>query len=285
MKHVALNPVSLKNHPSVNEMWVQDLIAEEPSMLGIGDVVLRDRERKQPHAGRLDLLLQDSDSGRRYEVELQLGDTDESHIIRTIEYWDLERKRYPQYEHCAVLIAEHVTGRFLNVVSLFNGFIPIMALQMTAYKVDDGLALTFTRVIDEMPLGPVDEDEVEEPTDRSYWEKKGTKATMGLMDNLLHLIGEIAPGYEPKYNKFYVGLSKDGTTNNFAIFKPRRKSVLVEVRLPKSETVSQGIEDSGLEALDYTKWGRYRFRVSPDELEPNREFLRGLFKQAEAIAR
>jgi hypothetical protein len=44
----------------------------------------------------LDLLLQDADGNRRYEVEVQLGKTDESHIIRTIEYWDIERKRYPQ---------------------------------------------------------------------------------------------------------------------------------------------------------------------------------------------
>ncbi len=39
-------------------------------------------------AGRLDLLLQDANQ-RRYEVEIQLGATDESHIIRTIEYWDI----------------------------------------------------------------------------------------------------------------------------------------------------------------------------------------------------
>lgn len=42
-------------------------------------------------------------------------------MIRTIEYWDIERKRYPQYEHCAVIIAEDITSRFLNVIQLFNG--------------------------------------------------------------------------------------------------------------------------------------------------------------------
>jgi hypothetical protein len=65
----------------------------------------RDKERIQPRAGRLDLLLQDVEAKRRYEVEVQLGPTDKTHIIRTIEYWDIERKRYPQYEHCAVLVA------------------------------------------------------------------------------------------------------------------------------------------------------------------------------------
>jgi hypothetical protein len=70
-------------------------------ILGLGDLELRQKERIHPHAGRLDLLLQDSED-RRYEVELQLGSTDETHIIRTIEYRDNERKRYPRYDHRSV---------------------------------------------------------------------------------------------------------------------------------------------------------------------------------------
>ena len=52
---------------------------------------------------------------RRYEVEVQLGPTDEAHIIRTIEYWDIERNRYPQYEHCAVLIATNSQSPRIDV--------------------------------------------------------------------------------------------------------------------------------------------------------------------------
>jgi hypothetical protein len=75
---------------------VQEQIADDPSILGLGKLEMRDKERIQAHAGRLDLLLQDPETLKRYEVELQLGATDETHIIRTIEYWDIERKRYPQ---------------------------------------------------------------------------------------------------------------------------------------------------------------------------------------------
>src|SRR5215218_7033262 len=169
--------ISLKLHPELTEKWVQDLIAADPSILGLGDLVLRDKERIQPRAGRLDLLLQDVDTKRRYEVEVQLGPTDEAHIIRTIEYWDIERKRYPQYNHCAVLVAEDITSRFLNVVSLFNGFIPLIALQMQALQVGQHTTLVFTKVMDELSRGPVDEDEdaAATPTDRPYWENKGTK--------------------------------------------------------------------------------------------------------------
>jgi hypothetical protein len=165
--------IYLKLHPELNEKWVQDLIASDPSILGLGELVLRDKERTQPRGGRLDLLLQDPETKRRYEVEIQLGPTDEAHIIRTIEYWDIERKRYPQYEHCAVLVAEDVTSRFLNVIALFNGSIPLIALQMQALKVGSQTTLVFTKVMDELSRGVVDEDEDAEaaPTDRAYWEK------------------------------------------------------------------------------------------------------------------
>jgi hypothetical protein len=63
---------SPKSHPEFSERWVQDLIANDPSILGLGDLVLRDRERVHRRAGRLDLLLRDPDTKRRSEVELQL---------------------------------------------------------------------------------------------------------------------------------------------------------------------------------------------------------------------
>src|SRR5256885_16076916 len=128
LKYVKPERLMLHKHPELNERWVQQRIAEDPSLLGLGDIILKDKERIQPHAGRLDLLCQDADSNRRYEIEIQLGKTDESHIIRTIEYWDIERKRYPQYDHTAVIVAEAITSRFLNVISLFNGFIPLVAI-------------------------------------------------------------------------------------------------------------------------------------------------------------
>lgn len=132
MKFVKPEFISIKSHPQLSEAWVQDRIAEDPTILGLGDLVLKDKERIQPRAGRLDLLLQDLETNRRYEVEIQLGKTDETHVIRTIEYWDIERKRYPQYDHCAVIVAEEITARFLNVISLFNGTIPLVAIQMRA---------------------------------------------------------------------------------------------------------------------------------------------------------
>jgi predicted transport protein len=274
---------SLKNHSEYNERWLQELIASDPGILGLGDLVLRDRERSQPRAGRLDLLLQDPETKRRYEVELQLGATDEAHIVRTIEYWDIERKRYPQYDHCAVLIAEDITSRFLNVVALFNGSIPFIAIQVQALKVADKVTVVFTTVMDELSRGSIDEDEDAEaaPTDRTYWEKRGSKATVALVDQLLSALKDLDPSLELKYNKFYIGLSKDGQPYNFVQFRPKKNQLNLEVKLPQSDDMDAKIESAGLETLEYDKrWGRYRLRLTKDDIKSKADFLKDLSRTA-----
>lgn len=219
---MTLQPVGLGS-AGVTEKMVQEQIADDPSILGLGTLELRDKERIQAHAGRLDLLLQDPETLKRYEVEVQLGATDETHIIRTIEYWDIERKRYPQYEHTAVIVAEDITSRFLNVIQLFNGSIPLVALKMSAFQVNDAIALTFVKVLDEMTLGLVDEDEPKaEPTTRKDWEAKASKNTLAETDQLLQLVKEVQPKAALNYNKHYIGLEVDGVSRNFVTFRPKR---------------------------------------------------------------
>lgn len=239
-------------------------------------------ERIQPRAGRLDLLLQDAESSRRYEVEIQLCSTDESHIIRTIEYWDIERKRYPQYDHTAVIIAEDITSRFLNVISLFNGMIPLMAIQMNALKRGNEVGLVFTTVVDQMSLGLVDEDEeVQAATDRAYWENRGSKKTVAMADQLLEIARQFDPSLDLKYNKFYIGLAKHGQPSNFIIFRPKKGFIRFEPRLKDSPETQERLENAGLEVMDYdTRWGRYRIRLQPGEIEKNKEVLTEIVREA-----
>jgi len=260
---------------------VQDIIAEDPTVLGLGDLILKDKERIQPHAGRLDLLLQDSDSTRRYEVEVQLGKTDESHVIRTIEYWDVERKRYPQYEHCAVIVAEDITGRFLNVISLFNGFIPLIALQMNAFTVGNTVSLVFTKVLDQLTLGLVEEDEeVAEVTDRAYWEKRGSGATVALVDDLLGILREFDPTLELKYNKFYIGLARNGQSDNYILFRAKKQFVRMELRLERNQELEDKIEEAGLDLMELGHGGRLRIKLRRNDITENRELVSELMRAA-----
>jgi len=212
-----------------------------------------------------------------------LGATDESHIIRTIEYWDIERKRYPQYDHTAVIIAEDITSRFLNVISLFNGFIPIMALQVSAIETPEGVGLHFTKVLDTVRLGYLDEDEeTGELTDRNYWEtKRGTPQTVKLADNILEIAKEFISSIEQSYNKYYIGFWVDGKPLNFAICRPQKNALRLEIRLPKSEEYDDIISSSGLDMLDYDKrWGNYRLRLTEKDIKEHKETIKTLLTEA-----
>lgn len=281
---VYLQKASLAEY-GLSEKHIENEIVKNPSILGLGDLVLIERQRTQPTNGRLDLLLQDPDSKRRYEVEIQLGNTDESHIIRTIEYWDTERKRYQQYDHCAVIVAENITARFFNVINLFNGFVPLVAIKMEARKIDDEkISLSFTKVLEENIPGTDEEERNVEITDRNYWiTKKSSKETVEVVDQLLEIINEISIGHKLNYTKFYIGLMKDDQINNFVSFIPRKNRVSeVDIKLPFSDEIQKNIEEKNLLYLDYdsvyTK--AYRLKLSKSDIIENKEFIKGLFIKA-----
>jgi hypothetical protein len=174
-------------------------------------------------------------------------------------------------------VAESITSRFLNVIALFNGFIPLIAIQLRAFEVKDAVTLVATKVMDQLTLGLDEEDEIEEPTDRGYWENRGTKATLKLADQMLELIHEVEPRLVLKYNKFYIGLAESGVPNNFVTMRPRKKHLIVEFKIPRSDELTQRLEDQGLEMLGYqTRWGQYRMRVVHDDLAEHKELLREL---------
>jgi hypothetical protein len=281
LRYVKHRRLVLKTHPVLNEKWVQEKIAADPGLLGLGEVDVKDVERNQPHAGRLDLLLYDAESNTRYEVEVQLGATDESHIIRTIEYWDIERRRYPQYDHVGVIVAEEITARFFNVISLFNGFIPLIAIQLEAIEMLDAVTLVFTTVLDRTTLGVEENEEPDEPRDRHYWETRASHDTIALMDALLGLVREVEPGANLKYNKNYIGIVRGGVVSNLVSFRPRRQHVLMELKIPRTDELSQRLQEAGMNVLTYRiRWGLYALQLEKEDLEVHRDLLRELIQLA-----
>lgn len=197
LQFIKPEPISLLKHPHFNEKWLQQQIANDPSLLGLGDLDLIVAEKTQHKAGRLDLLLYDDQLNRRYEVELMLGKTDPSHIIRCIEYWDIERRRYPAYDHVAVLVAENITSRFLNVMSLLAGSIPLVAIQLVALQADDKIMIHCVQVLDQTDLRSDDTQTSSGGTtrltltDRTYWENRLPPEVLAECDRVLALVREL----------------------------------------------------------------------------------------------
>lgn len=132
------------------------------------------------------------------------------------------------------------------------------------------------------PAVQVDEDEeIREVTDRGYWEGRGTKATLAALDGIFEIVREFDPALELKYNKFYVGLAKEGQPHNFVVSRPQKNALMLTIRLPQSADVQSKLEESGLEALDYDKReGGYRIRLGIDDLKNRRDVLRQLIEMA-----
>ena len=267
--------------PDISESTIQQKIADNPSILGLGDLVCIDKERVQDVGGRLDILLKNPETGKRYEVEIQLGQIDPSHIIRTIEYWDNERKRYPDCEHCAVIVAEDITNRFFNVISLFNGFIPIIAIQMNAYCVGDDYGLIFTRILDQSRIrSSYEEDESSGQANRSDYEKPYSK-TIKCADDMLSIINEgLENGYELKYNKHYIGLCKNQKSSNFVWFKFTQKYMWAYFKIEEED-----VPIESKELFNDTSYSDrvYRIQIYPEDFknEDKKKILSKLAKTAE----
>lgn len=284
VEYVGHERLSMQAHPTVTEKWVQARIEDDPSLLGLGEVDLKDSERRQSAGGRLDLLLHNPETQTRYEVELMLGPTDESHIIRTIEYWDHERRRYPQYEHVAVIVAEEITARFFNVISLLNGQIPLVAIQMSLIKVGEAHTLVFTKVLDHVVLATDADDTPAPPSDRAYWLNKASGPSVELAEALLELAKGVSPGVQANYTKQYIGLAVDGVARNFAIASPRKKGyIIAELKLPNDEALLDDIAAEGFEVMTYdAQFGILRIRLREEDLQVRHDQLVELLQDAAA---
>ena len=204
-----------------------------------------------------------------------LGATDESHIIRCIEYWDIERRRYPGYEHCAVLIAEDITSRFLNVIALLAGTVPMVAIQLNALSFGDNIVLNFVRVLDQRLLRR-DVTPVLPPVDRSYWTNKSSEPIIQLADELLEIINEKAkPTQQLNYNKHYIGLSDGNRSKNFIYFRPRKRYLRIVTPGGWSEELSARFDEAGLEA-ERQKDDELVFNLHPADFKKHNELIRSV---------
>lgn len=219
-----------------DEYWLQEQIADDPSILGLGELVVVAREKKQSSGGRLDLLLgEEYDGGMMYEVELMLGATDESHIIRTLEYWDLERWRWPKRAHTAVLVAEKMNRRFFNVIQLLSNTIPIVAIQVNVVEVAGNRVLHFTKILDaylEPELEGRPQIETTEAVGEDFWRHK-SPMTVACAKALYTAVRPALPTCELKYFK-----------SGLTIFVGRRCFFWVKHKDPEKSLLGLWVDES-----------------------------------------
>lgn len=208
-----------------DEYWLQNQIVKIPSCLHLGDLEVVSREKQQAMGGRLDILLKDPEDDSMYEVEVMLGETDETHIIRTIEYWDNEKRRWPQRQHYPVLVSESITRRFFNVVQLLSHAIPIIGIQVNIVEAGGQRMLTFSKVIDTYEE-PEDADPgANEVHDETYW-RSMSSATTDAAKYLYELVGPLYTQPVLKYVKYYISIQVNGYVHWWLSKRSGNKSLI-----------------------------------------------------------
>jgi hypothetical protein len=251
-----------------DEYWLQDQIYDDPNCLGLGELESISKEKRQSSGGRLDLLLKDSEDDTMYEVEVMLGETDESHIIRTIEYWDNEARRWPQRQHFAVLIAEHITRRFFNVIHLLSNSIPIIAIQVSLIEVHGKQALYFSKILDTY-------EEIEDGTTESVkttredWIKK-SNWTLETSEYLYEMCKNIFNESSLNYLKGYIGIMVGGTNYLWLSNISHNKSSMgIKIKEDYCEKVTEILDKCN---LSYTqKRNKFKLGIDMNALEQNKE--------------
>ena len=278
LEYSASKRLWLKDHPEFYESWLCDLIAQDPSVLGLGPMSLKQKERIQTGTGRVDLLLENAQ--KRYVVEIMLGRVDESHIVRCIEYWDMERRRSPRFDHIAVLVAEDTTTRFLHVLSLLTCAVPLIVLQMSAFQVEDKITLSFSKLLDEN-LFKREEEEIPLLGGRKYWEAKSMPANLQLVDECFELLHDIDPALCLSYRKSYIGLMQHQRPRNFVTFRMVSGGVLVQFRLPSHRHSEENIKQADFAKLP-SEWQSPYLRVvlHAGEVAASKPDLRRVFLAA-----
>ncbi len=259
LKIVKPTPFKLKGSGQYNEKWLQEYIFDDPGCLGLGDLKSIQREKPTAGGGRLDILLKDDDNETLYEVEVMLGKTDESHIIRTIEYWDLERRRYPNYNHVAVIVAEDITNRFFNVISLLNKSIPIIAIKIHSLEVEGKLIVDFIKILDLSEQENFDELEEnrQEGSSRNYWEDRCNQDALAVVDEIISLCKNNSMETNPIYNRSHIAMSSK--VLNFCWLEPRirQKKCLIKVKTGEENVslIEEDMSESNIEIRRHRTYG------------------------------
>ena len=133
--------------------------------------------------------------------------------------------------------------------------------------------LAFTKVIDRIELG-TDEEEEFEVTDRHYWEARSTTKMLKLVDSIFEDLGELVDGYEMKYNKFYIGLAKDGVAKNYLYFKPKKQYAYLFIKGNEDNEIDAALDDAGIDYSYINRGKNYRLKIKTfDEYKENRELI------------
>lgn len=256
-----------------DEYWLQDLIYENPAILGLGDLVTVSKEKRQSSGGKLDILLKNPIDNSMYEVEVMLGATDPSHIIRTIEYWDIEKRKYPQRQHFPVLIAESFNRRYFNVIQILSLNVPMIAIQADMIEFGNQNIINFTKILDIYEEIAEEENE-SNIVSESTW-TTNSKWTLNNAKELSKILANDSVKFTLNFTQNYISLIINGKGNAYWLYKksePKSNLGFKEKDEEKVELIKQ-LLDSSLIPYNYNKYQEFYFVLDIEAIKKYTDIL------------
>ncbi|MGH9580957.1 MAG: hypothetical protein ACRD2R_08185, partial [Terriglobales bacterium] len=150
-------------------------------------------------------------------------------------------------------------------------------MELSAIRVADKLVLHFTRVFDE----PRSDDGAEEPFGRDYWEARGYKMSLQLMDQCLEILRELDPQLAPIYRRQHVSVGRNDHAGNVVTFRPMKHFLRVDVKTANVRTFRALCLEDELQVLDTdNRWRSLRLSLGEAELHHQRKLLKRVFRSA-----
>jgi hypothetical protein len=186
----------------------------------------------------------------------------------------------------AVIVAEQITARFFNVRRLLNRAVPIIAIKLSAFLMDDCVVLHPVTVLDVIEeTADLDDVAAEERVDRAYWEKKSSPVSPAITDKIISLLRTDRIDPRVTYNRHHIAM---GTTGyNFCWLHPRKAGrchMHFRAPLDTRDSIVSQLQTAGIDA--YARSTDYvAFSLTEKGLEEHATLLRDLLRGAESASR
>ena len=274
--------LNLKKHPNYSETWLEETICCEPSILRLGDIKIMERQRRQKDGiARVDLIAQSEDKTEIFVIEMMLGPLDSSHIVRSVEYWLREQKRFarkPEVEVKAVLIAEQICdSRFKDVVRFLCDRMPLTVKEVAAIQVGDMLTLHCTTILDSSDEQSEDITVQPPQTSLESWEHEHPATLQGAKWFLQHL-QFLDPAAVLNFARSTISIRLGSTGNLCMRFRPsahgsfRARAWISDAEIWRDRLRAQGLRLSGSE--DAEDW--VRMILTPEDISRHESTLNEL---------
>jgi hypothetical protein len=185
-----------------------------------------------------------------------------------------------------VIVAEQITSRFFNVLRLLNRSVPMIAIQLSAFQLDDASIVLHPVTVLDVFEEITEVDDPGEQADRAFWEKKVEPSSLAIMDKIVSHLKSSNVDPRLTYNKYHIAMGTTG--NQFCWFHPRKSfgNCHMEIRVT-NETRDQLLSTLQSKGIDASprRTDRITLSLTTKGLSEHTDAIIDTLKRAEEYSR